>query len=271
MPIAKGIELLLRCAPIIPEQLVGDSGRLRQVLVNLVGNAIKFTDAGHVLVEMTGRVQGDSFAAMISVEDTGIGVSDAHVDRIFDQFTQAEGYIGRTYGGTGLGLAICRSLVDAMGGQLHVTSEPGRGSRFWIDIELPIAAPAKDRVGAKDWPDGARVLVVNGNDVSQGILCAYLSEMGLVPMTADSASSALDHLTQAATEGHPVRLAFIDAPQPAEDCAELIKQIGEAPDTGGMEIVLLCSAVVDETAQPGRRLGRSARADEARTFCRLGA
>ena len=136
---AKALELVVRIDPGMPRHVVGDPGRIRQVMLNLVSNAIKFTERGHVLIEMTGQVLETDAALRIAVTDTGIGIGEQARTRLFTEFSQADASTTRKYGGTGLGLAISKRLVELMGGRIGVESTPGAGSTFWFELRLPLA------------------------------------------------------------------------------------------------------------------------------------
>ncbi len=194
----KDVELVTHYQSNLPRYLKVDSGRLRQILMNLAGNAVKFTQEGFVLIQVTGECRSNSVALNISVEDTGIGIPDSKIASIFDHFTQAEGSTTRKYGGTGLGLSITRSLVEAMNGTIGVESKLGQGSKFWIKVELPLADPTQ-RVRSKDQalsarcrndmsnasgmpvlalPDAASILVAEDNAVNRLIVEKMLMGSG---------------------------------------------------------------------------------------------
>ena len=137
----KGLDLIIRIAPDVPRHVVGDPGRIRQIVINLVNNAIKFTARGHVLLNLEHEEAGGGEARLrFAVSDTGIGIAEDRIEHIFDRFTQVDASSTRRYGGTGLGLAISRELVNLMGGTLHVTSRLGEGSTFTARVRLPIAS-----------------------------------------------------------------------------------------------------------------------------------
>jgi two-component system sensor histidine kinase/response regulator len=176
---ARGLELIQRIAPGTPTRLMGDPGRLRQVLNNLVGNAIKFTPAGHILIDVSCLKIADSHAELrIAVEDTGIGIASDKIMSVFDKFTQADSSTTREYGGTGLGLAICKEIANAMSGSLTVTSVYGQGSTFVLSISLPIRRkpPAPARNSGRS--EAVRVLVVESNLVIQRVYSEQLIAWG---------------------------------------------------------------------------------------------
>ena len=189
---ARGLELIHRLAPGTPVRVVGDPGRLRQVLNNLVGNAIKFTPSGHILIDVSCIKIADSHAVLrIAVEDTGIGIADDKLGAIFDKFTQADSSTTREYGGTGLGLAICKEIAHAMGGSLSVTSTHGSGSSFVLTISLPIdAAPQEERRMPSGALKGVAVLVVEPNLVIQRVYSEQLEAWGCAVVCSASAAAA---------------------------------------------------------------------------------
>jgi PAS domain S-box-containing protein len=192
---AKGITLTARIDPDFPENVRGDALRIRQVLHNLIGNAIKFTAEGTVHVSVR-RVGGHLPMARISIRDTGIGISPESHDRLFEPFSQAYGDTGREYGGTGLGLAIARRLVELMGGELGFTSEPGRGSDFWFTLPLIEARPRPfspvDRAGPMRATSERRVLVVEDNPINQLLVRSQLARLGYNPVVVASGDVALE-------------------------------------------------------------------------------
>ena len=194
----KGLELTCDVAPGFPELLRGDPVRLRQVLENLVGNAIKFTEVGDVSLEARASYETPSRVTLrLSVRDTGIGIRAERQAAIFESFTQADGSTTRRYGGTGLGLTICRQLVELMGGSIQVASEPGKGSTFWLELTLE-KAPATTELPPPATLRGLRVLVVDDNSTNRFILRRQLQSWGAQPGEARSGAEALEVLHRAA-------------------------------------------------------------------------
>ena len=212
----KGLELIGRVDPAIPDHLIGDAGRIRQVVCNLAGNAIKFTKEGQVVVEVTQTAPPDTHAHLrISISDTGIGLTPEQQGRLFEKFSQADMSTTRNYGGTGLGLAISKQLVQLMGGRIGVDSEFGRGSTFWFTLDLPLANPQQDDSPPPP-PDpdrsqhaGARVLFAAGHPVTRQILDEELKRLGLIPFGCDGGFSALQALQDAAQQGEPYDAAIL--------------------------------------------------------------
>ncbi|MCX6362012.1 MAG: response regulator [Armatimonadetes bacterium] len=234
-----GIELTCVTPDDFPDFLRGDPGRLRQVLTNLVGNAIKFTHVGEVAMEARLLDQTPSHAHFrISVRDTGVGIpADRHA-AIFDSFTQADGSTTRRYGGTGLGLAISRQLVELLGGRIGMESEPGRGSTFWIELELPRHAAGGD---ASDRPAALAalpVLVVDDNATNRRILLAQLLSWGCRPAQAPGGPEALSVL-RARPDAYS--LVLLDMQMPDMDGMDVARAMAEDPRLASIPIVLMSS------------------------------
>ena len=208
----KGLELLSRISPDVPPVLEGDALRLSQILLNLVGNAIKFTQSGHVLVSVTQeRHEGSKTRLRFSVSDTGIGMTSEQIGNLFESFTQADNSTTRRYGGTGLGLAICKRLVNLMGGEIHVRSTPGHGSDFVFTAEFgTVAVPERCLLLPSHPLHGERILIVDDNELSRNILSGMLREFQLDPVSAASGEEAVRLCRDAAREGKPYRVALVD-------------------------------------------------------------
>jgi PAS domain S-box-containing protein len=240
----------------VPTALRGDPGRLRQVLTNLIGNAIKFTGQGEVIVRVARESETrDDVVVRFMVSDTGIGISEAAQEHLFQAFTQADGSTTRKYGGTGLGLAISKQLVELMGGQMGVTSTPGQGSTFWFTAvfgkQVENAAVSQPQLVSLE---KLRVLVVDDNATNRKILSHQLNSWGMIHQEADSGFRALELLRSAAAEGVPYDLAVLDLMMPGMDGFELARTIKSDPGIAGMHLVMLTSF--------GER-GHGARAREA--------
>ena len=247
----RGLELNYSVQPDVPEVLIGDSGRLSQILNNLVGNAVKFTERGEVFVEVARESESDGHVCLrLSVRDTGVGIPVEKQARIFDAFTQADSSTTRRYGGTGLGLTISRRLVEAMGGRIWLESAPGAGSTFHFTAVFGVgSAPLHPQPEPPDL-SGMLVLVVDDNATNRRILEAQLSAWHMQPILAAGARHALDLLTDAAGAGHPFPLALVDAQMPETDGFALIAEIRRNPKFGGMAILLLTStATKGDTAR----------------------
>jgi len=234
---SKGLELacLLECN--VPVYLRGDPGRLRQVLTNFVGNAIKFTDAGQVIVRV--RAVGKDGLLRFEVIDTGIGISEEAQANIFHAFSQADSFTTRKYGGTGLGLAICRQLAALMGGEIGVHSEVNRGSTFWFEVRLePVAdaAPTLTRLPQMTFP-GLRALIVDDNASNREILQQHLESWGIEAVAAESGAAALAVLS--AEDGARFDLGLVDDQMPGMDGIQLASLIRQEPRWSALRLILL--------------------------------
>jgi signal transduction histidine kinase len=179
----KGLEMMVRYDPDLGSAFVGDPGRIRQIITNLVGNAVKFTDEGHILLEVTGKHRGEITSVVISVTDTGCGIPEEQQKTVFEEFEQVDGSAARRHDGAGLGLAISRKMIEALGGEISLTSEAGKGSTFTITLPLAIDATAAEALAARPARlDNLRALIVDDNEVNRTILMDYHQEMlGISP------------------------------------------------------------------------------------------
>jgi len=273
----KGFELIVRYAPDAPRHFVGDAGRIRQILTNLVGNAIKFTDQGHVLINVECQIQTLETGCMsIQIEDTGIGIPTEKQDLIFDTFTQADTSTTRRFGGTGLGLAISKQLVNMMNGELSVISQQSKGSTFTFTLPLPLAEPDKTELNTSEKSleknkalhhsvssdfkplQNIRILVVDDNPVNQRILIEQLEGLKIRVHAVDSAENALKALLQAQQQHEPYWLAIIDYLMPimdGEQLGQLIKQDVELRNT---ILVMLSSAGYQKESTQLQQIGFAA-------------
>jgi CheY-like chemotaxis protein len=239
----KKLELLAYCSPQLPVALNGDPSRIRQVLLNLAGNAVKFTSAGEVVVRAHLETStSDGAVVRFEVVDTGIGVSEEDRNRLFEPFTQADSSTTRRYGGTGLGLAICRQLVAAMGGTLGVDSTPGKGSTFWFTVPLANALDPSSVGPRRTEPlDGLHVLVVDDNATNRMILQDQLVAWGMDVTAVDSGAAALAAIADAARESRPFDLGVLDLCMPDMDGIELARAITTDPAGSEIGLALLTS------------------------------
>ncbi len=237
----KGLELACRIAPGVPERLVGDPRRLRQVVVNLVGNAVKFTQQGEVLLEVA-PVQQDTRSALIAftVSDTGIGIPREEQARIFEAFEQVDGSTTRRYGGTGLGLSISAQLVERMGGEISVDSQPGRGSRFRFTARFGRAPHPRRRTPPRGLRD-LRVLVVDDNATNRRILEEVLRQWRMRPKCLADAREALAEMERAVRRRRAYPLVLLDAAMPGLDGFDLAERIRARPQLAGAAVMMLSS------------------------------
>ena len=266
----KGLELIYQVQPDVPDALVGDAGRVRQVLLNLVGNAVKFTDEGEVVVRVEIN-QGDGpppppgageVGLRFTVRDTGIGIPPDQQERIFRAFEQEDTSTTRKYGGTGLGLTIASRLVALMGGTITVDSAPGRGSTFAFTARFgqqphpPEPVPAQPPVSLHDLP----VLVVDDNATNRHILAEWLRGWQTDPTVVGDGMAAMDALWHRAANGRPYALVLLDARMPDADGLTVAAMIRERAELAATRIILLTS---------GERPGDPARARELRIDAQL--
>lgn len=221
----KSLELVTLVYRDVPEQLRGDAGRLRQVLLNLVGNAVKFTDRGEVVVRVTKQAETETHVTLkFSVTDTGIGIPRELQENIFEAFAQVDASRSRRFGGTGLGLAISKRLVQMMGGEIGVESEVGKGSTFWFTATLEKAEAGQPLSTYEMW-FGLRALVVDDNTTNRTVLAQLLTDFGMFCEVVASPEEALAALREAVAQGDPFRVALLDAHLPAVDGLSLIQRI----------------------------------------------
>ena len=241
----KRIDLIVRSNLDSHGHFVGDAGRIRQIVFNLVGNAIKFTERGYVLVSIdSSRIDENTRDVVISVEDTGIGIPADRLSHLFEQFVQVHKSTAGKYGGTGLGLAICRSLAAMMGGTITASSVANEGSMFRAEIPLPIASAPRDASGFFEFTAdliGMRALVVDDNAVNRKVLVEYLARWGLRPSEAVSAEEALRMLAEARDSGEAIRIVLIDHEMPEVD-GEMLGQAIRIDERFGDTVLILLSS-----------------------------
>ena len=241
----KGLEIAYDVDPEIPSVIKGDPGRLRQVIVNLVGNAIKFTEQGEVLLEVRIQSRSDKGLQLVfKVTDTGIGIPSERRDFLFKAFSQADGSMTRKYGGTGLGLAISARLVEMLGGKIWVESEPGQGSAFYFTVHLSsqpkeVDPPLLDPTAVLF---GKRVLVVDDNQSSRRIVASMVQTWGMIATTAGSAEEALAEFNRARERRELFEIALIDVGMPGQSGIEIAEIISKGTAGPPPRIVMLTSA-----------------------------
>ncbi len=258
---AKGLELTCDIPATVPDAVVGDAGRLRQILTNLVGNAIKFTEKGEVGVRLELLSEADGiFGIRFSVRDTGIGIPKEKQGTIFDPFTQADGSTTRRFGGTGLGLTISTRLVTLMGGRIWVESEPGQGSTFSFEVRFEKASGSAIKTTARPLAKlrGLSVLVVDDNPTNRRVLQETLSFWEARPTCVDSGPAALAEIRRVAALGEPYPLILLDAMMPDMDGFSVAEQIAREPDLAGPAVMMLTSADRQGDAARCRAIGMAA-------------
>ena len=235
----KQIELIGDITPQLP-RVNGDPIRLQQVLINLIANAIKFTEHGHVLLRLTAPDQTDERVRLrAEIEDTGIGIAGEARERIFEAFVQGDASTTRRYGGTGLGLAICRQLVRLMGGDIEVRSEPGKGSCFSFELLLPKASPPGAGPRERDGLEGFRVLLVEDHPIARDVLQRRLLRWGAVVTPTDNASEAEARVAEAAQAGQPFQAVLVDETLPDQPGKALAARLAALRD--GAPVLLMAS------------------------------
>ena len=262
----KGVELLCHVADDVPAAVRGDAGRLRQVLTNLAGNAVKFTDRGEVVIEVRmpsgaeeeRQASADAWLVEFSIRDTGIGITPANCKRLFNAFIQADGSTTRRYGGTGLGLAISRQLVTLMGGTIEVESTPGHGSRFWFTATLERAVTTGSGWASRDDLRGLDVLIVEDNPTNRTILENYATSWQMGVTGVENARDALAALEAAGREGRSFDLMLIDWKLPGMSGLELARAIHAGRRHPPIPMVLLTSMTGSNVGQAARDGGFAA-------------
>ncbi len=256
----KGLELAWIAAPDVPATLLGDPNRLRQILTNLVGNAIKFTEAGEVVVTVTTEeAEGSHLRLRFAVRDTGIGIEPRNQERIFQAFEQEDASTTRHYGGTGLGLAISRRMVEAMGGRIWIESTPGVGTTLFFTAVFEQAPPLTEPEPQPSFEDvrGVSTLVIDDNATNRRILIEMTRRWGMRSSAVASGQEGLAELLIGKERGEPYRLILLDQAMPGMDGLEVVKQIQANPLLKGVVIMMLSSCDQIDTARQCRSLGIS--------------
>ncbi|MEP6605832.1 MAG: response regulator, partial [Nitrosospira sp.] len=236
------VNVIVRYLPNVPRYVMGDMGRIRQILTNLTSNAIKFTDKGHVLISVeTDALEEDAVVLRFSVEDSGIGIAPGKLESLFDKFTQADASTTRKHGGTGLGLSISKQLVKLMGGTITAKSRVGIGSTFWFTLRLPLQSnhPAEARPQVE--LEGVRVLIVDDNAVNRLVLQEQIRVWKMRIGSCASAADALRMLREAQAAGNPYQIAILDYQMPEMDGEMLGQAIKRDPLLRDIELVMLSS------------------------------
>jgi signal transduction histidine kinase/DNA-binding response OmpR family regulator len=239
----KGLEFINMIHHEVPSLLCGDPGRLRQILINLVGNSIKFTEKGEVAIRASLDDEDTTNATVrFSITDTGIGIPQDRIDRLFQSFSQADSSTTRKYGGTGLGLAISKQLAEAMGGQIGVESEEGKGSTFWFTAVLEKQPESKEkRIVVHEDISGKRILIVDDNATNRYVLKEQLKSWECRYEKTSSGEQALEELSRALIDKNPFEIAIIDMQMPGMDGETVGKKIKQDPDLKNTILVLMTS------------------------------
>lgn len=267
----KDLEMILRYDPMLPQRFIGDSGRLRQVLMNIVGNAVKFTELGGIVIDVSGQRRDAAVDLTIQIEDSGPGIPQDKIDAIFDKFSQADGSSTRRHEGTGLGLAIASGLIKSMGGTIQVESEPGTGSTFQVNLSLPVELPvdlpfelpveetdsATLGRGTVSFSD-TRVVIIDDNPVSQAVTREQLRSWSFDCAAVESIEMAIVLCVRSADMGLPVDLIMLDTQSPEQSGALLATCLETYPSISGTPVLLATAVDHVGTADLCRRLGFSA-------------
>jgi len=238
---SKGLEIIIRYMPETPNLVVGDPGRIRQILINIVGNAIKFTESGYVYISVEFKKTDDTGNFLFSIKDTGIGISEEHLGRLFEKFTQVDTSLTRKFAGAGLGLAICRQLVTLMNGDIGVESRKGKGSNFWFTLPLPIEQKVSKTSFAVGEMKDVNILIVDDNKVYGDVVHEQISSLKIRNQVFSNGKEALSAMKEARKSGDPFHIAIIDHKMPIMDAEQLGKAIKKDPEIQDTILVLLTS------------------------------
>ena len=237
----KGLELIINYPSDLPKNFIGDAGRLRQVLTNLVGNAVKFTKTGHITIDVNIQIRREMVVCTLDVKDTGIGISPDKMNRIFEKFTQADGSTTRVYGGTGLGLTISKHIIEMMGGRMRVESTLGEGSSFGFRVPLPINRDAKAEAFDSTLVNGRRALIVDDIQVNRDLFTEQLDSWGIEADTANDGVEALTKIKAAQDNGQPYDLILLDFLMPGLNGQEFAQLVTQTVSIDNPQIIMLSS------------------------------
>ncbi|MEX3011612.1 response regulator [Hoeflea sp. TYP-13] len=252
----KDLEMVVRYDPNLPDAFVGDVGRIRQILTNIVGNAVKFTDHGQIIVNVHGLVTDGKADIRMTVEDTGPGIQSDKLSIIFDKFSQVDGSSTRKYEGTGLGLAIAAGLIELMGGRIGVESTVGKGSTFWIELKLPVSRRVDHE--QPEMPvdiNGARIIVIDGMKISQDVIREQLRSWSFDCAAVESIPLAVALARKSAELGLPSDLIILDTPTPDESGRRLRSELAASQHTANIPVLLMTAVDQTGTAELCDRLG----------------
>jgi CheY-like chemotaxis protein len=255
----KKLDLILEYPPQLPGHFQGDGGRIRQVLTNLIGNALKFTEKGHVVVSVECHDQAEKTDIKVSVQDTGPGIAAQKLASLFQKFTQGDGSTTRVYGGTGLGLAISKQLVELMGGSIGVDSRPGEGSTFWFQLCLQRDAHSQHRPAPAANLEDLRVMIVDDNEVNRRVLHEQVTSWGMRNGSFPSGEKVVENMLQAKAAGDPYHFVLLDYQMPGPDGAAVADAIKNEPAIRDAVVILLTSVGHWSDVRPmeGKRIDAS--------------
>ena len=237
----KGLELIINYPTDLPNSFVGDVGRIRQVITNLVGNAVKFTETGHITIDVDIQPSRDMVVCTLDVKDTGIGISPEKMNRIFEKFTQADGSTTRVYGGTGLGLTISKHIIEMMGGRMHVQSKLGEGSSFGFRVVLPLDPNAKAERFDSEVIAGARALIIDDIATNRTLFSEQMRGWNIRSDTAIDGVEALTKIKAAQLAGQPYDFLLLDYLMPGMNGQEFAQLLSSAPTVDVPPIIMLSS------------------------------
>ncbi|MEM7288894.1 MAG: response regulator [Pseudomonadota bacterium] len=255
----KDLELAVRIAPHLPERYIGDIGRIRQIVTNLVGNSIKFTEKGHVIIEIDGSSNETEADLCVSVSDTGIGINPEKFDLIFEKFSQVDESATRDHEGTGLGLSIASSLVRMMGSRIEVESEVGKGSKFWFTIKLPVDLESDTKIHKPLDVEGTRVLVIDENEVNRSILMENLKAWGVDAAFATTGQEAIDVLNVVSQRNLSVDCIILDQHINRTESTNLIAFVTNSRQFVKVPVIVLTSVEESHEIDAFRKLNIQAR------------
>lgn len=255
----KDLELILRIDPNLPKMLVGDVGRLRQIITNLLGNAVKFTEKGHVFVNVEGKTSPNNddktTELKVSIEDTGIGIKEDECQKVFSKFSQVDSSATRKHEGTGLGLSISSSLVSLMDGEIGVESQLGQGSTFWFTAKLPVHGEAKPKYVIPRDVTGSHILIIDDNSVNRDILTEQMKSWQFDSAAASNGPEGLKIMRKAINSGISIDLVILDYQMPGMSGADVLSEIRNDPALKDIAIVMLTSVDSAKANQELTRLG----------------
>lgn len=255
----KDLELVVRIDPTLPDMFVGDLGRIRQIVTNLMGNAVKFTETGHVFIDVSGSIiedpAGDKARINVAIEDTGIGIPEEKASKIFEKFSQVDESATRKHEGTGLGLAISASLVELMGGEIGVTSTYGEGSRFWFEITLPVHGKVERKKHVPVDVSGSRILIIDDNVVNRSILLENMQAWNFDSAAAASGAEGLAVMRAMNAQGIPLDCVILDYHMPMMNGGEVAAMVRSEAGIKDVPIIMLTSVDQTEDGQNFSSLG----------------